>query len=291
MVESVSTLKKNARKNALFSMPGVVLARARRTASDIRQRKHGVRHQVPSHDDQRKLPPGNRQHRVIEAEGRPEVQSAPLDIKTAVAIEQALMALPRHYGAKAEVSQVLLAHRLCARGHGSSMQMQLHRCRSITALAAFAGFRNCALISSWHGDVAQYLRSHPGRRFFHAHGPRQSAAAVATRGRRNAGGQHLPGRDHRPASAHDRSGHRGCRQERRCHRAGDVRARSVSGGESHSRAGAVQFSARGRARGAESRARCRFHRAHRSPSGVAHHAAKTARRFSDRRSRGVGRRA
>jgi hypothetical protein len=35
----------------------------------------------------------------------------------------------------------------------------------------FAGFRNCALVSSWHGDVPQYLRSYPGGRFFHTHGP------------------------------------------------------------------------------------------------------------------------
>src|SRR5664279_6525051 len=69
---------------------------------------------------------------MIEAEGRPKVQSAALDVKTTIAIEQALMALPRNHGAEAQVPQVLFAHRWWPACHGDSMRKQSRRCRSIT---------------------------------------------------------------------------------------------------------------------------------------------------------------
>ncbi len=103
------------------------------------------------------------------------------------------------------------------------------------------------------------------------------------------GCQHFSRSYHRSSAAHDRSGYRSCRQERSLHRTRHLRARGVSRGESHPRAGAVQFAQGGRAGGAKSRARCRFSGAHRSPAGVAHHAAKTPRRFSERRSGDMGR--
>src|ERR1035437_1680109 len=77
---------------------------------------------------------------MIEAEGRPEVQSAALDVKTAIAIEQALMALPRNHGAEAQVPQVLFAQRLCPACHGGSMRKQTRRCRSITASPGIGWF-------------------------------------------------------------------------------------------------------------------------------------------------------
>src|ERR1039458_5614142 len=86
---------------------------------------------------------------MIEAEGRPEVQSAALDVKTAIAIEQALMALPRNHGAEAQVPQVLFAHRWWPACHGDSMRKQSRRCRSITASP------RCLLVSA---TALWYLR-------------------------------------------------------------------------------------------------------------------------------------